>query len=91
MHDGTWFERAASYESMFALFSAAGYDWRTANTAQATERMRPDGTPEPPYRKIDWFFTRRATVQRAVTVPAIDAARSAISDHDVLVIDVVGC
>jgi len=88
--DGDWFKRAASYESMFALFSAAGYDWRTANTAQVTERMRPDGTPEPPYRKIDWFFTRGATVQRAFTVAAIDAAGSAISDHDVLVIDAAG-
>ena len=88
--DCDWFERAAAYESMFALFSAAGYDWRTANTAQATERMRPDGTPQPPYRKIDWFFTRGATVQRAFTAAAIDAAGSAISDHDVLVIDAVG-
>jgi endonuclease/exonuclease/phosphatase family metal-dependent hydrolase len=86
--DGDWFDRAASYEAMFALFSEAGYDWRTANTPQATERMRPDGTPEPPYRKIDWFFTRGATVRRAVTVPAIDATRSAISDHDVIVIDI---
>ena len=88
--DGAWFERAESYEAMFALFSAAGYDWRTANTAQATERMRPDGTPEPPYRKIDWFFTRGTTVQRAFTAAAIEAAGSAISDHDVLVIDAVG-
>jgi endonuclease/exonuclease/phosphatase family metal-dependent hydrolase len=88
--DGAWFERAATYEPMFALFSAAGYDWRTANTAQATERMRPDGTPEPPYRKIDWFFTRGAAVQRAFTAAAIDSAGAAISDHDALVIDVVG-
>jgi endonuclease/exonuclease/phosphatase family metal-dependent hydrolase len=88
--DGDWFERAASYEAMFTRFSDAGYDWRAANTAQATERMRPDGTPEPPYRKIDWFFTRGATVQRAFTAAAIDAAGSAISDHDVLVIDAVG-
>ena len=55
---------------------------------QATERMRPDGTPRPPYRKIDWFFTRGAAVRRAVVVPAIDATRSAISDHDVIVIDI---
>jgi hypothetical protein len=54
----------------------------------ATERMRPDGTPRPPYRKIDWFFTRGAVVRRAVTVAAIDASRSAISDHDVIVIDI---
>ena len=88
--DGDWFDHAASYEAMFALFGAARYDWRAANAPRATERMRPDGTPEPPYRKIDWFFTRGATVQRAFTTAAIDAAGSAISDHDALVIDVVG-
>ena len=85
--DGAWFDRAASHEAMFARFSEAGYDWRTANTRSATERMRPDGTPQPPYRRIDWFFTRGAPVRRAVTVPAIDATRAAISDHDVIVID----
>ena len=86
--DGAWFEYAALHEAMFARFSDAGYDWRTANTRSATERMRPDGTPQPPYRKIDWFFTRRAAVRRAVTVAAINATRSAISDHDVIVVDI---
>ena len=86
--DGAWFDDAASYEPMFARFSDAGYQWHAANTRAATERMRPDGTPRPPYRKIDWFFTRGAAVRRAVTVAAIDATRSAISDHDVIVIDV---
>jgi endonuclease/exonuclease/phosphatase family metal-dependent hydrolase len=85
---GAWFDRAASYEPMFALLKDAGYDWRTANTPQATERMRPDGTPEPPYRRIDWFFTRGATVERAFTAAAVDAAGTAISDHDVLVTDI---
>ena len=85
--EGAWFDDAASYEAMFALFSDAGYQWHTANTRSATERMRPDGTPRPPYRKIDWFFTRGAAVRRAFTVAAIDATRTAISDHDVIVID----
>jgi endonuclease/exonuclease/phosphatase family metal-dependent hydrolase len=88
--DGAWFDRAASYEPMFTLLGDAGYQWHTANTRSATERMRPDGTPRPPYRKIDWFFTRGVGVRRATTVAAIDATRSAISDHDVMVIDVAG-
>lgn len=86
--DGAWLDHAASHEAMFARFSEAGYDWRSANTRSATERMRPDGTPQPPYRKIDWFFARGATVRRAVTAAAIDATGSAISDHDVIVIDI---
>jgi endonuclease/exonuclease/phosphatase family metal-dependent hydrolase len=86
--DGAWFDHAASHEAMFTRFSEAGYDWRTANTRSASERMRPDGTPQPPYRKIDWFFAPGATVRRAVTAAAIDATRSAISDHDVIIIDI---
>ena len=85
--DGAWFDQAASYEPMFARLGEAGYQWHTANTRAATERMRPDGTPRPPYRKIDWFFTRGAAVRRAFSVAATDETRSAISDHDVIVID----
>lgn len=88
--DHAWFERAASYEPMFALLGEAGYDWRAANTAQATERMRPDGTPEPPYRKIDWFFARGAAVKNPRTVAAVDPYGSAISDHEVLVVEIAG-
>lgn len=88
--DDAWFERAASYEPMFALLGEAGYAWRAANTAQATERMRPDGTPEPPYRKIDWFFTRGVMVENPRTVAAVDLSDSAISDHEVLVIEIAG-
>jgi endonuclease/exonuclease/phosphatase family metal-dependent hydrolase len=86
--ESAWFDRATSHEAMFVRFSEAGYDWRTANTRSVTERMRPDGTPQPPYRRIDWFFTRGTAVRRARTVPATDATGSAISDHDVIVIDI---
>jgi endonuclease/exonuclease/phosphatase family metal-dependent hydrolase len=84
-----WFERAASHEPLFALFQEAGYDWRTANRPQATERMRPDGTPEPPYRRIDWLFSRGTTVEHAFTATAVDSAGTAISDHDAPVVDIV--
>lgn len=82
-----WFGRPAHFEPLFDLFADAGYDWRACNCPTATERMRPDGTPQPPFRKIDWFFTRDVSVHRAFTVAAIDVRGSAISDHDVLVLD----
>jgi endonuclease/exonuclease/phosphatase family metal-dependent hydrolase len=85
--DGAWFEAPAANEPLFDLFANEGYDWCAANAPTATERMRPDGTPRPPYRKIDWFFTRGVTVRRAFTVAATDLHGSAISDHDALVID----
>jgi endonuclease/exonuclease/phosphatase family metal-dependent hydrolase len=86
--DGAWFQHPAAYEPLFDLFANAGYDWRLANTPAATERTRPDGTPQPPFRKIDWFFTRGVALRRAFTMAATDVADSAISDHDVVVIDI---
>jgi len=85
--DRNWFEDPAAHEPLFGLFAAAGYQWRDANTPVATERMRPDGTPEPPYRRIDWLFTRGVGVRHALTIAATDAKGSAISDHDVIAID----
>jgi len=86
--DGNWFKNPAAHEPLFGLFSNAGYDWRAANTPGPTERMRPDGTPRLPYRKIDWFFTRGVAARRAFTMAATNLAGAAISDHDVIVIDV---
>jgi len=86
--DGAWFENPAAQEPLFDLFANAGYDWCAANTPAATERTRPDGTPRPPFRRIDWFFARGVSARRAFTVAATDLAGSAISDHDVIVIDI---
>jgi len=86
--DGAWFESPAADEPLFDLFAEAGYDWRAANAPAATERTRPDGTPRPPFRKIDWFFTRGVTVRRAFTVAATDLAGAAISDHDAIVLEI---
>jgi endonuclease/exonuclease/phosphatase family metal-dependent hydrolase len=83
-NDTNWFANAQAYEPLFASFRAAGYDWLAANTRDATERMRPDGTPEPPFRKIDWFFTRGLAIAEAGIVAAIDDGGIAISDHEVL-------
>ncbi len=74
-----------SVEPLFGRLAAAGLDWRAANTRDVTQRKRPDGTPAAPFRRIDWMAVRGVSVTHPATVAAVDAARSAISDHEVLV------
>jgi endonuclease/exonuclease/phosphatase family metal-dependent hydrolase len=53
----------------------------------ATQRMRPDGRPLPPFRRIDWLFTRGLDAKSPRTVAAVDESGAAISDHDALVVE----
>ncbi len=77
------------YEPMFSLLEERGYDWRDCNVAGApTQRTRPDGTPAPPFGKIDWFLSRGLRCSAPAIVPATDAEGVAISDHEVLAVTV---
>ena len=80
----TIFDDPGAYEPMFTVFRDAGFSWLDANTSEPTCRTRPDGTPEPPFTRIDWFFTRGFDADEAATLPAIDAEGQAISDHEAL-------
>jgi endonuclease/exonuclease/phosphatase family metal-dependent hydrolase len=82
-----WFQRCDAYEPLFGVMQQAGFGWRTANDTAATQRMRPDGMPLPPFRRIDWLFTRGLTPSSPRTVAAVDERGSAISDHDALVVE----
>lgn len=84
-----WLAGPQKHEPLFALMSEAGFAWQEANTPDATLRMRPDGTPLPPYCRIDWLFSRGLAAANPRTVPALDKAGSAISDHDLIVADFV--
>ncbi|HWJ75104.1 MAG TPA: endonuclease/exonuclease/phosphatase family protein [Kaistia sp.] len=79
----------AAHEPLFALMAAAGFDWQGVNTADASQRQLPDGKPEPPFRRLDWLFTRGLSVSEPATVPAVDGMGDAISDHDLIAIDVM--
>jgi endonuclease/exonuclease/phosphatase family metal-dependent hydrolase len=81
-------ENPARFEPMFVCLADAGFDWRAANEATPTLRMRPDGTPPPPYNKIDWFFTRGVSVSHPRTVAALDEKGDAVSDHECLTLEV---
>jgi endonuclease/exonuclease/phosphatase family metal-dependent hydrolase len=82
-----WLASPQTTESLFSLLEEAGFVWQAANTADATLRMRPDGTPLPPYGRIDWLFVRGLAASNPRTVPALDKAGNAISDHDLIVAD----
>jgi endonuclease/exonuclease/phosphatase family metal-dependent hydrolase len=77
------------HEPLFALAAAKGYDWTACNTLGIpTQRTRPDGTPPPPFGRIDWFFTRGLVASDPQTIPAVDAKGIAISDHEMLLVSV---
>jgi endonuclease/exonuclease/phosphatase family metal-dependent hydrolase len=77
------------FEPLFEVAAARGYDWRACNALGVpTQRTRPDGTPPPPFGKIDWFFSHGLRVSDPRTVPAVDDAGVAISDHEILVVTI---
>ena len=77
------------HEPMFPLLRARGYDWETCNVMGATtQRTRPDGTPAPPFGKIDWLFARGLRCSDAAVIAAVDPAGVAVSDHEVLAVSI---
>ena len=86
--DPSRFLAPVPYEPLFDVLRARGYDRSACNTAHATQRTRPDGTPEPPHGRIDWFFTRGLRARDPATVAAVDSAGTAISDHELLAVTI---
>jgi endonuclease/exonuclease/phosphatase family metal-dependent hydrolase len=79
----------APEEPLFAVLRDAGFDWRRCNAPGPTQRTRPDGTPMPPFAKLDWLFTRQVEAEAPETIPAVDSMGAAISDHDLVAATVV--
>ncbi len=78
-----------AYEPMFEELRRRNYDWDSCNVmGAATQRTRPDGTPRPPFGRIDWFFARGLECRDPAVIPAIDAAGVTISDHDALAVTI---
>jgi endonuclease/exonuclease/phosphatase family metal-dependent hydrolase len=81
--------RPEPYEPMFRVLQERGYEWSACNTPlAATQRMRPDGTPQPPFGRIDWFFSRGLRCTAPAVVPAVDDSGQAISDHEALAVTI---
>jgi endonuclease/exonuclease/phosphatase family metal-dependent hydrolase len=81
--------RPEPYEPMFEVLQQRGYEWASCNVPLAhTQRMRPDGTPRPPFGRIDWFFSRALKCSAPEVIPATDADGAAISDHDAIAVTI---
>jgi endonuclease/exonuclease/phosphatase family metal-dependent hydrolase len=79
-----------AYEPLFEAAARHGFDWRRANARGATTRNtgRLD-RQEPPY-KLDWFFTRGVEARNATIVPAVTPDGDAVSDHELLLLEIGG-
>jgi endonuclease/exonuclease/phosphatase family metal-dependent hydrolase len=84
-----WFTTPGPLEPLFDAFEDAGFRWQDANTPEPTCRTLPDGHPLPPFRRIDWVFVRGVGVANPRTWAAVDDAGSAISDHELLSLDLL--
>ena len=83
------FAAPMAHEPMFALLRARGYDWEPCNVmGTPTQRTRPDGTPAPPFGKIDWLFARGLCCSDPAVIAAVDLAGVAVSDHEVLAVSI---
>jgi endonuclease/exonuclease/phosphatase family metal-dependent hydrolase len=79
------------HEPLFTVMAAHGFAWESCNTlGVATQRTRPDGTPRPPFGRIDWLFTRGLAATDPATLPATDPSGSALSDHEILAVTIEG-
>lgn len=76
------------FEPLFNALAEHGYDWNCANDFALTQRTRPDGTPIPPFARLDWLFTRNIGVSNPRTIAAIDENGAAISDHELVIADI---
>jgi endonuclease/exonuclease/phosphatase family metal-dependent hydrolase len=77
------------FEPLFQVAAAAGYDWTACNRPGPSQRTRPDGTPPPPFGRIDWFFCRGLQARDPETVAAVGRDGRAISDHELLAVTVM--
>lgn len=75
-------------EPLFIAMAEAGFSWANSNDGTPTQRARPDGTPSPPFTRLDWLFVRGVEVETCRTWETVDAEGSAISDHELITVDI---
>ncbi|WP_114945507.1 endonuclease/exonuclease/phosphatase family protein [Microvirga calopogonii] len=75
-------------EPLFADLREAGFEWRHANLALPTQTPGPTNKHEPPFGKLDWLVVRGLAATNPQIVPARDAQGRAVSDHEMITVDV---
>jgi len=77
------------FEPLFTDLRRAGFGWADANRAVPTQRDGPSKTHPRPFGKLDWFFTRGASVDNPQVVPSLDPQGRPVSDHEMITLDIV--
>ena len=83
------FLNPCAYEPLFDLCHHHEFQWGTCNTKDVTQRPRERGYPKAPLGRIDWFFVKQLIAQHPKTIPAIGHDGLTISDHDLIVCDLL--
>lgn len=76
------------HEPLFADLKQAGFDWSGANLALPTQTPGPKNKHKPPFGKLDWIVVRGLAATNAQIVPALDEEGRAVSDHEMIAVDV---
>ncbi|KLK92724.1 hypothetical protein AA309_13770 [Microvirga vignae] len=82
-------EKPERHEPLFADLREAGFSWTDANLALPTQRDGPSKKHPRPFGKLDWFFVRGIAAENPQIVPALDSQGKAISDHEMIAVDLV--
>ena len=75
-------------EPLFADLRDAGFEWRHANLALPTQTPGPTDKHEPPFGKLDWIVVRGVEASSPQVIPAVDEQGRAVSDHEMIAVDV---
>jgi endonuclease/exonuclease/phosphatase family metal-dependent hydrolase len=87
--DGARLANPQPYEPMFGVTAHRGYDTNACNVPGApTQRTRPDGHPQPPFAKLDWYFARGLETWNCAVIPALGQDGGAISDHEAIAVTI---
>ena len=71
------------------MAAARGYQTSGCNVPNAaTQRSRPDGTPKPPFSKLDWFLSRGLDATAPAILPAVSCDGTTLSDHEALAVTI---
>ncbi|WP_262298470.1 endonuclease/exonuclease/phosphatase family protein [Microvirga sesbaniae] len=76
------------YEPLFGDLAQAGFAWTGANLARPTQTPGPKNKHAPPFGKLDWIVARGLPVANPRIVPAVDREGRAVSDHEMIAVDV---
>lgn len=82
-------EQPEREEPLFEDLRKAGFSWADANLAVPTQRDTPSKAHSKPFGKLDWLFVRGLKAENPQVVPAVDEQGQAISDHEMIAVDLV--